>query len=388
MCRFPKILNTAVSITVFLTAAALSAGCNDDSATNDPVKIVAPAAPTDLTASAVTSSKVALAWQDASSDEGGFYVERKPESGEFGRIAALPSNTTAWTDSGLAPGTFAYRIAAFRDTLVSAWSNEVTVTLKAAEKTAIIADHATADLSLIPSEWIDAAKTKLHIAYGHTSHGSQITTGMQGLAAWKGSKYAFNKNGTNGALDLRDTPFTGAYDLGNPDLTSWEAATRTYLAANPTVNVVMWSWCGQVSGASAANIANYLSLMSGLEKDFPAVKFVYMTGHLDGTGLTGNLHLRNEQIRAYCRANAKILFDFNDIEMYNPDGVYFGDKKPNDACEYTDGTVKGNWATEWQDSHTKGVDWYECESAHSQPLNANRKAYAAWWLWARLAGWE
>ncbi len=162
MCRFPKILNTAVSITVFLTAAALSAGCNDDSATNDPVKIVAPAAPTDLTASAVTSSKVALAWQDASSDEGGFYVERKPESGEFGRIAALPSNTTAWTDSGLAPGTFAYRIAAFRDTLVSAWSNEVTVTLKAAEKTAIIADHATADLSLIPSEWIDAAKTKLH----------------------------------------------------------------------------------------------------------------------------------------------------------------------------------------------------------------------------------
>ena len=33
-------------------------------------------------------------------------------------------------------------------------------------------------------------------------------------------------------------------------------------------------------------------------------------------------------------------------------------------------------------------DWYSCSSAHSQPLNANRKAYAAWWLWARLAGWS
>jgi hypothetical protein len=48
----------------------------------------------------------------------------------------------------------------------------------------------------------------------------------------------------------------------------------------------------------------------------------------------------------------------------------------------------GNWATEWQTSHTEGEDWYSCSSAHSQPLNANQKAYAAWWLWARLAGWE
>jgi hypothetical protein len=34
------------------------------------------------------------------------------------------------------------------------------------------------------------------------------------------------------------------------------------------------------------------------------------------------------------------------------------------------------------------VNWYSCSSAHSQPLNANRKAYAAWWLWAVLAGWN
>ena len=34
------------------------------------------------------------------------------------------------------------------------------------------------------------------------------------------------------------------------------------------------------------------------------------------------------------------------------------------------------------------MDWYNCSSAHSKPLNANRKAYAAWWLWATLAGWD
>jgi hypothetical protein len=131
--------------------------------------------------------------------------------------------------------------------------------------------------------------------------------------------------------------------------------------------------------------------MTGLETDYPGVKFVYMTGHLDGSSLTGNLHLRNEQIRNYCRDNNKILYDFEDIESYNPDGTYFGDKIPNDACDYDSnsyGTQDANWAVQWQDAHTNGVDWFDCSAAHSQPLNGNLKAYAAWWLWAILAGWS
>ena len=36
---------------------------------------------------------------------------------------------------------------------------------------------------------------------------------------------------------------------------------------------------------SEADISTYLNLMNYLEHDFPDVKFVYMTGHLDGSGL-------------------------------------------------------------------------------------------------------
>jgi hypothetical protein len=254
---------------------------------------------------------------------------------------------------------------------------------------AVIINHNNTRISSIPEEWISKAKQNLHIAYSHTSHGSQLIDGMTGLVGFRGSLYSWNDGGTNDALDLHDYAIPG--DLGNPDRIAWASETRDYLTSHSNVNVVIWSWCGQVSVSSEEDINTYLELMSALENDFRDVKFVYMTGHLDGTGLTGTLHIRNEQIRNFCRNNNKILFDFADIESYDPDNVYFGDKKPDDGCYYdsdNDGAADGNWAIEWQNTHIEGTDWYDCPSAHSQPLNANQKAYAAWWLWARIAGWD
>jgi len=257
---------------------------------------------------------------------------------------------------------------------------------------AIIVNHSRTDLDAIPTSWVEQAKRDLHIAYGHTSHGSQLTDGMFGLVDWKGSLYALHSGDIEGELDFYDYyDFGGlgiAYDLGNPNRTAWENATRIYLNQHPAINVIIWSWCGQVDGTEA-DIQLYLDLMSGLEEDFPNVKFVYMTGHTDGAPLTGNVPLRNKQIRDYCIANNKILYDFADIESYDPDGDYFGDKLVNDNCDYDsngDGVRDSNWAIIWQNEHPG--EWYNCVSVHSQPLNANLKAYAAWYLWARLAGWD
>jgi hypothetical protein len=274
---------------------------------------------------------------------------------------------------------------------VSVFIIALSVTLHS--QNSIIANHTIAKLSATPTNWIDSAKAKLHIAYGHTSHGSQLITGMEGLANWKGTQYAFNEGGSNGALDIDDYAFSGASDLGNPNFTAWATATRNYLnnSSHSDVNVVIWSWCGQVSSATETDINTYLNLMNGLETDYPNVKFVYMTGHLDGSGLNGNLNSRNDQIRNYCDLNNKILFDFNDIESYDPDGNYYLDKDANDNCDYDsdgNGSLDQNWAINWQDSHTINVDWYDCSPAHTQALNGNLKAYAAWWLWAKLAGWN
>lgn len=249
-------------------------------------------------------------------------------------------------------------------------------------------NHDFAKLSVLEQAKVENAKSKLHIAYGHTSHGSQLIDGMSGLVSFKGSLYSFSNGGTDGSLDLRNTPFSGASDLGNPDRIAWATATRNYLGNNPEINVIIWSWCGQVSSATGEDINIYLDLMSQLEGEFPGVVFVYMTGHLDGSGTDGNLHIRNEQIRNYCNKGNKFLFDFADIESYDPDGKYFLDRAVDDGCNYDsdgNGSRDANWATEWQNSHTENADWYNCGAAHSQPVNANMKAYAAWYLWCRIA---
>jgi hypothetical protein len=264
----------------------------------------------------------------------------------------------------------------------------------------IIINHTCTNLSRIPETGINAAKEKLHIAYGHTSHGSQLITGMDGLDAFLGntSLFVWNDGPLTGYLDLDDYAFDdyGAYDLGNPDFTAWVQATRDYLndPDHSDVNVVVWSWCGQLSWMTSEEVTAYLNNMTLLESEYPTIDFVYMTGHLniwDWATTTAN----NQQIRNYCRANNKILYDFADIESYNPDGVFY--EYANDDCTYYDdqtgSNCLGNWAQEWQSTHAEGAGgaWYDCGysdcCAHSEPLNCNQKAYAAWWLWARLAGW-
>lgn len=71
--------------------------------------------------------KVTLAWEDNSSDELGFNVERKDgPGGRYRTIGTVGPNMTTYTDTGLRPGKdYFYRICAFNEAGHSEYTNEI-----------------------------------------------------------------------------------------------------------------------------------------------------------------------------------------------------------------------------------------------------------------------
>ena len=249
----------------------------------------------------------------------------------------------------------------------------------------LIIDHNSTDISMIPERWVNKARKQFRVWYGHTSHGSQITSGMK---AMNEGVFRFNTTGKNDALSYQET----GGDLGHRGDLRWMKKTKGHLdrSGNDT-NVVMWSWCGGCSDNTEKGINRYLQAMTKLEAEYPNVIFIYMTGHLDGSGVNGNLNKRNNQIRNYVRMNKKVLFDFADIESFDPDGNSFLQLHANDGCFYDrngDGRRKDNWCEEWVDNNPNHGIPLPTHAAHTHPLNGALKGRAFWWMMARLAGWN
>ena len=96
-------------------------------ATQDAPSPSSPAAPSNLTASAVSSTTINLSWSDNSNNETDFELERCDGKGKcrtFMLVASPGENTSSYMDTGLQPGSpYSYRIRAVNSGLYSAYSN-------------------------------------------------------------------------------------------------------------------------------------------------------------------------------------------------------------------------------------------------------------------------
>src|SRR6266540_583665 len=141
--------------------AGSSAYSNTATATTS---LTAPAAPTNLLATAVSSSQINLSWTDNATNEDGFQIERCSGAActAFTQIATVGPNVTAYSNTGLAASTsYSYRVRANNGAGSSAYSNTATATTSLTAPAAPTNLLATAvSSSQINLSWTDNATTE------------------------------------------------------------------------------------------------------------------------------------------------------------------------------------------------------------------------------------
>lgn len=102
--------------TYFIVVDGFQGDAGDFTLTMVPTEPHAPAAPTNLTAHAVSSTQIDLAWQDNATNEAGFRIERSLNGSSFSEIGQTGPNGTTFSDTGLTPQTtYFYRVFAFNN---------------------------------------------------------------------------------------------------------------------------------------------------------------------------------------------------------------------------------------------------------------------------------
>lgn len=105
--------------------------------------VTVPSAPSNLTANAVSTSQINLAWTDSANNETGFRIERSLNGSSFTEITTVGANVSSFNNTGLAASTnYFYRVRATNSGGNSAYSNTASATTQTATSTLYQAENA------------------------------------------------------------------------------------------------------------------------------------------------------------------------------------------------------------------------------------------------------
>lgn len=214
----------------------------------------------------------------------------------------------------------------------------------------ILIGHAECDITTMPDTAVTSAAA-VRLVVRRASVGGNVSAGLDALQGLD-SKY--------------DRSLWDFSDRGNP---GWQAKVDdldTFTAANTSsFDVFSMKFCYI---DPAANWSYYRDHMLALETAYPAKKFVWWTIPIltSDDGQAAARDAFNQNVRSFCSANNKALFDIADIECHTPAGVKNVDGNGREAM----------------------VASYSSDGGHLNSTGGERVARAFWYLVARLAGWD
>lgn len=241
-------------------------------------------------------------------------------------------------------------------------------------------DHNHIGVESISSTCLNTLKSGAFVFhYGRRSHGGQLIEGAESLEATFPNlvfedRYCNIPTGT-GKLKMWDgmTAATGnlvtqnqywATEAGRNEL-------RGILNSNPSIKYTMWAWSFEINTQTEASINTYLSTISSLEAEFPNVAFVYMTGPATEYNAVNRMQ-RNQQIRAYCQANGKLLYDFEDLDSWYNGTTY---------TQTIGGVVVPMENPQWSLATPGNVEY---QWTHTTRASCEQKGRAFWGMLAEL----
>ena len=214
-----------------------------------------PNAPSNLTATAATTSQINLAWTDNSSDETGFLVERSLASGgPFTQITATAANATSFSNGGLAASTqYFYRVRATNAGNNSAYSSEANATTLTPNSSNLALNKAATASSTDPTSttaravdgnvvsfWRSGPTSGNPIAWIYVDLGSAMTVG-RAVVRWSqnyfANQYEIQVSNDAASWTIVHTNNSGAAGMQDISFTQTSARyVRLYLKLNEKGN--------------------------------------------------------------------------------------------------------------------------------------------------------
>ena len=229
-----------------------------------------PAAPTDLTATAVSPSQIDLAWTDNAFAETAYHAERSPD-GVTGwtEIAVLAADSTGFPESSLlCAERYFYRVRAFRATdetfsLYSAVADATTQLCPLAAPTSLSASAISS--SQIDLSWDDNATDETAYLVERSLDG---VTGWQQIATVQANSTAYSDTALSCSVEYyyRVQAYRGADQASSPYSNTASATTAHCTLAAPTVlsavavstNEIDLAWMDNSADESAFHVERSL----------------------------------------------------------------------------------------------------------------------------------